>query len=617
MSSRRNRPDLEVTVAETTGDAPPPATGVAPSGGPFFLIVTGTTTPSAVGQVVPLAAPACVIGRGRAADLRLDDSGLSREHVRIVRDPGGGHHLLDMGSTNGTFVNGVRVRRATLGEGDRIQIGRATSLRYSSRARLQPREEQVRRALTASGVGTWEWQPEPQRLVLSEDSERLLGLGKLAHPDPMALVHAEDRERVGAALERGLAEGACEVEFRLAAPGAPPRWVSLRGEVFRDEDGAAARLAGALVDITAHKEAAEALRRQALIFESISDAAVVLDLHGAILEWNPGAERMLGVSRSEAVGRDPGELEGVRWPGELSSELIRGVSGAGSWRGEVELGRRGGGSCTAEVVAAPVLGPDGALFACVAICRDVGERRRVEAHLQMADRLAGLWRIAAGLAHQINSPLAALSADLAWARGAFQKLPLEGPEARELAEVLGDMGQSLGKIGAVVRDLTTLSLGERSDETRPVDVSRLVEMVVRVTAGEVGARARVQCRLEVVPPVLASEGRLDQAIQNVLVEAAKRMDPAHAGRNEITVSTRLEGATVVVEVADNGPVIGAEDLLHLFDPFHRIAVERPGSSLALSVALSLVQAAGGNIEVRSDAATGTVARISLPAMADA
>jgi len=611
---KRPHDPVDATVAEITGDAPTPEPPPGGPAGPFFLIVTGCETPTLLGHVVPLAAEACVIGRGRDADLRLDDTGLSREHARIVvREAAGGHAIEDLGSTNGTYLNGVRVRRAVLGEGDRIQMGKATSLRYSARARLQPREEQVRRALAASGVGTWEWLPQHGRLLLSEDSEQVLGMGKEACADPMSLVHEEDRGRVLEAFRLALQTGVCDVECRSLTPGGRARWISLRGERFQDEGGGPPRLAGALFDVTAQREATEALRRQALIFESISDGLVVLDRDGLVLDWNPGAERLLGFRRSEVAGRAPEDLEGLGWPAAATREIVGAVATEGRWSGELTLTRRGGGQCTAEVAALPVHDSLGAVFATVLVCRDVGERRRLEAHLQTADRQASLGRIAAGLAHQLNNPLAALSANLAWTRAAFGDLRLSGAAAREIEEVLAEMGPSLQQIRTVVHDLGTFSGAAQGGEARPLDVNGVVELVLRIADGDLRARARIRSRLGHGARVLGVEASLAQAIQNVLAEVSHRFDPARADGNEIEIATGVEGAHVAVTVTDNAPPLSSQDLAHVFDPFYRIEADRPRASLALSVALSLVRAAGGTISATS-AGGHNVFRILLPAL---
>lgn len=614
-SEKRSQEQSDATVAEVTGDAPTPRPPSAASAGQYFLIVTGAEKPSLLGFVLPLAGETCVIGRGRGADLRLEDTGLSRQHARVILEAGGRHAVEDLGSTNGTYVNGVRIQRAVLGEGDRIQMGRATSLRYSGRARLQPREEQVRRALAASGVGTWEWLADHERLVLSEDSERVLGVGKEAALDPLTLVKEEDRERVLHAFRLALHTGVCEVDCRCTAPGGGVRWVSLRGERFQDEGGTL-RLAGALFDVTAQHEATESLRRQALIFGAISDGLVVMDGGGLIVDWNPGAERLFGVPRDEAVGRAPEELQGLGWREEVTKEILGATSRDAGWRAELELGRRSGGESSVEMAAFPLHDGHGVHFASVVVCRDVGERRRIEAHLQIADRQASLWRIAAGLAHQINNPLAALGANLRWVSAAFGDLGVTSPAGQEIGEVLEEMVPSLQRIRTVVSDLGTLSGRAQAGEVRPLDINRIIDLVVRITDGELRARAALRLRLAEVPPVLASEAGMAQAVQDVLAEALHRFDPGPAGGNEVEIATGAEGREVVVTVTDNARALSAHDLAHVFDPFYRVEVDRPRASLALSVALSLVQGAGGTITVSSEGGHNAF-RIALPALPQA
>jgi PAS domain S-box-containing protein len=372
------------------------------------------------------------------------------------------------------------------------------------------------------------------------------------------------------------------------------------------------RVVGALLDVTAHREAVEALRRQVAVFESISDGLVVLDMEGAILEWNRGAEAMLAVGRGDAVGRTPGSIEGISWPGSVTDEMLHGVTSEGIWRQEVKLRRRGGGSVAAEVVAAPVYDFQSRVCACVSIWRDLAERRRLEAHLQIADRMGGLWRIAAGLGHQLNNPLAALLSNLSWTQTTLETLAIGDSEKAGILDVLGDMAESARQMAAVVRDLATLSRGARALDSGSADVKQVVELTARIALGDLRSRAVVSCSLEPTPRVAMSEAHLGQVVQNILVEAAQRLEASRAAHGQIVVATRADGQDVTIEVRDNGPALTPQDIDHIFDPYYRTVIERPGSSLAMSVAFALVEAAAGTLTVTSDAAGGNVVRARVP-----
>ena len=115
-----------------TDDATPPPQHRAPARP--CLVVIASPLAGAIGRVHHLDADEMVLGRDRAVGIALDDTGVSRRHARLDRQAGGGYAITDLGSLNGTFVNGLRVRTAPLGEGDRVQIGTGTVLRFSLRS---------------------------------------------------------------------------------------------------------------------------------------------------------------------------------------------------------------------------------------------------------------------------------------------------------------------------------------------------------------------------------------------------------------------------------------------------------------------------------------------------
>jgi PAS domain S-box-containing protein len=565
--------------------------------------------------VLQLGAGEVVLGRAEDADFRIDDSGVSRRHARIVPHAEGGHILTDLGSRNGTYLNGIRVRSARLADGDRIQVGTSTSLRYALDGDLVAGEtERLRQALSAGGVGTFEWDARTGEVRLSEESERLLAAGEDGPVALWRLVEPEDRPRLEEALRLTLSSGNdLRVELRLASAGRE-RWIGLQGLRFLDGSGEPARVAGTLQDVTGRRRTEQELRRQALMFESLSDGLVVLDLAGSVVDWNPAAEKIYGYGRAGALGRRLDELLGAAEGEAFTRALLEAVRHYGRWSSEVALHDREGAPRDVEVVAVPLADADGRALGVITLHRDLGERRMVQERLRLAERLTSLGTLASGMAHEINNPLAYVLGNVDYAA---EQLEVEPGSARmaEVKNALAEARLGADRIRTLVRDLRFLSHGGGWEAREPVDLNAAIEFAARVTSTRVRHRARLVKDLGEVPRVLGSEARLGQVVINLLVNAAQAIQEGAAADNEIRVTTRLDAALgrVVLEVSDTGCGMTPEVRARAFDPFFTTKPVGEGTGLGLSVCHAFVASAGGEITVESEPGRGSTFRVTLPA----
>ncbi|HEX8701566.1 MAG TPA: FHA domain-containing protein, partial [Myxococcaceae bacterium] len=193
--------DDQTTCASLPLEPPASSTGAC-------LILISTAMPASIGKTFRLQAGEHVLGRGSEVGIRIDDHGVSRRHARIIHTQEGTCHVTDLGSTNGTYLNGVSISSAELREGDRLQIGTGTVFRFSTREQLEPREEQLRQALSAARVGIWDWNASSGVVTWSEHVDRLLGLpvGMLSGRamDLAEVIHPADLPRVREALAEAL-----------------------------------------------------------------------------------------------------------------------------------------------------------------------------------------------------------------------------------------------------------------------------------------------------------------------------------------------------------------------------------------------------------------------------
>jgi PAS domain S-box-containing protein len=596
--------------------SPPSASGGA------CLILISTAMPAAIGRAFPLQPGEHVLGRGSEANLRIDDHGVSRRHARVVRTAEGMCHVTDLGSTNGTYLNGVSITSAEMREGDRLQIGTGTIFRFSTRNQLEPREEQLRQALTAARVGIWDWTASSGVVTWSEHVDRLLGLpvGKLSgRPmDLKEVIHPADLTRVREALAAALEKRALvELEYRIEPTGSGCRWISCKGDVLSDASGAATRITGTVMDITARKQAEQELRRQALIFESFYDGVVIADLSGRIIDWNPSAERMFGRSKAEALGQT---LFAVLHPSEtdvITGSMLSMLEQAGRWTGELEFQRRDGTVCSCECVAVPLRDAEGRAIASIMVHRDISERKLLQSRLVMADRLASVGTLGAGVAHEINNPLAYMLVNLHLIRVGLERLEAVAPPGAigSLQQLVQETTEGAERIASIVKDLKTFARGEQESRLGPVDVRRAVELACKMADNMLRHRARLVLDFDTVPPVEANESRLCQVFLNLLLNAAQAIPEGEpAEKHEVAVRLRAQGpGQVLVEVRDSGVGMTPEVLSRVFDPFFTTKSVGEGTGLGLSICHGIVDSMGGSISVESVPGRGSTFRVVLRA----
>jgi signal transduction histidine kinase len=250
----------------------------------------------------------------------------------------------------------------------------------------------------------------------------------------------------------------------------------------------------------------------------------------------------------------------------------------------------------------------------VAALRGRTERARMRARLVEADRLAAVGTLAAGVAHEINNPLAYLLGGLDFVERELGALAASFPgRLDEVRHVLAEMRAGGARIRHIVRDLKTFSRGD--DEPRAlVDPRQIAESSLHMASHEVGRRARIVREFGPVPPVLANEARLGQVLLNLVVNAAHAVADRAPEGNEIRVTTRTHrDGRAVIEVTDTGAGIAPEHLARIFEPFFTTKPQGVGTGLGLWISRNLVTALGGEIEVESAVSRGSTFRVLLPA----
>jgi PAS domain S-box-containing protein len=349
---------------------------------------------------------------------------------------------------------------------------------------------------------------------------------------------------------------------------------------------------------------------------SIADAVVCADPAGRVMFMNPAAEALLSASGAAALGRPLDELIAEQ-PGAPRRGLRLGAPadpGSAVERRIKVAGREHVVSQTMSLVI-----EDRQILGRVLVLRDITEQRRLERRLEMADRLASLGTMAAGVAHEINNPLIAVTANLAFVREKLDELTADAAldpaqlrrQLEGLRDAVADSQNAAHRIARVVADLKVFARPPE-EQPRRADVAISLDWAIRTTAHELRQRARLIREVGALPAVRGDEARLGQVFVNLLINAAHAIAPGAADRNEVRVSAALRGDRVIVEVHDTGAGIPDELRARIFEPFFTTKPVGVGTGLGLFICHSIVESMGGELTLDSRAGSGSTFRVALP-----
>ncbi len=229
----------------------------------------------------------------------------------------------------------------------------------------------------------------------------------------------------------------------------------------------------------------------------------------------------------------------------------------------------------------------------------------------LGDRLAAIGRLAAGVAHEINTPLASVVANMALIAEELPHLGAPSAAQRRIEEALADAREAASRVRTIVADLRSFARGDE-EGSRPVAIRPIVEAAINMAFGELRHRACLVKDFSETSRVRANEPRLGQLVLNLLLYAAHTIPEGSPDRNEIRVVTRDEGGKLLLEVRDTGAGLSPSALAHVFDDPSVELDAAPGSGLGLSICKTLVTSLGGEIEVSSTLGAGTTVRVLLP-----
>jgi PAS domain S-box-containing protein len=472
--------------------------------------------------------------------------------------------------------------------------------------------ERLRLAATAGQIGLWEWDPNHDIHVLSDELHRIFGI-PLSDPDHVrkwtARVFPEDWPRVQELMRLGSKAGQMEFEYRYIHPDVGLRWLFCKGCRFAGET----QMFGIVQDITARKATEEASQRLAAIIESSDDAIAAKNLDGIVTSWNPAAEKMFGYTAREMIGRSITTII----PPELHQEEVEILSTIG--RGEriehfetIRV-RKDGGRIEVSVTISPVRDQAGIIVGAAKIARDITQRKKAEQALLVSGRLAAVGRLAATVAHEINNPLEAITNLIYLARTSSAE--------RRVRDFLETAEEELARVSLLTRQ--TLGFYRETSGGRLVRPSEIVGTLSSVFASRMRSKG-IQFIQEIRDdsPINAVPAEMRQVLANLVSNSIDAIQGPGTIRIRVSSGRNWRNGLkpgIRITVADTGTGISAPIRSHIFEPFYT-AKRDVGTGLGLWVCKSIVDNHKGTIAVRSEDAPGrswTVFSVFFPFGANA
>jgi two-component system NtrC family sensor kinase len=338
------------------------------------------------------------------------------------------------------------------------------------------------------------------------------------------------------------------------------------------------------------------------ILESLNDGLAVVNRDDRVVRWNRRLEELYGLRHEDAVDRRLNEILDDGFCEVLRSARRESPDGAAVYRVPLKTRHRTPRSVLVNVATTPLRDAAGAIAGTILIIEDISARVQLEEQLQISEKMASIGLLAAGVAHEVNTPLTGISS--------FVQMLMEGAEPDDpKTRVLEKIEKQTFRAARIVNGLLNLARPAQVD-SGPIDVNLVINDVLSLLDHQMRT-GRIQVRKELAaagPIVQGTEYKLQQVFLNLFLNARDAMPKG----GWLTIVTRAEGSNATIEVADTGSGIPADHLSRIYDPFFTTKEIGKGTGLGLSITYGIVQEHGGTIACDSAPGQGTRFSLSLP-----
>ncbi|HQU82050.1 MAG TPA: ATP-binding protein [Pyrinomonadaceae bacterium] len=342
------------------------------------------------------------------------------------------------------------------------------------------------------------------------------------------------------------------------------------------------------------------------IVESVNVGLLAVDENGRITRCNSTVEQMIGLEREQAVGKRVEDIFDESFALNLENILGKSRWHLTEVRNAYKLLTRDayGKSLVLNVAVAPLRSVSNQQTGAIVVLENVTSRVKLEETLQQSEKLSSIGLLAAGVAHEVNTPLTGVSSYTQMLLGMI-------PETDPKHALLQKMQRQTDRASNIVGNLLNFSRTGNASDFVEIDVNKLLDDTLQLLEPQL-RKSQVEVvknYLEKPPKIQGNGGKLQQVFTNLILNARDAM----FGGGTIALKTFVENEDeVIIEVSDTGEGISQENLSKIFDPFFTTKEVGSGTGLGLAVSYGIVQEHAGTIEAKSETGTGTVFRLVFP-----
>jgi PAS domain S-box-containing protein len=338
------------------------------------------------------------------------------------------------------------------------------------------------------------------------------------------------------------------------------------------------------------------------ILESLNDGLAVVNRTDHVVRWNRKLEELYGLRHEDVVGRRLADVFHSSFFEVLRSARSESQEGSAFYRVPLTTRHEPARRLLVNVATTPLRESDGTIAGTIIIIEDISSRVQLEEQLQISEKMASIGLLAAGVAHEVNTPLTGISS--------FTQMLLQGAQPDDpKTKVLEKIERQTFRAAKIVNGLLNLARPAQTD-AGPVDVNAVINDVLSLLEHQLRT-GRIQVRKELSatgPIVQGIEYKLQQVFLNLFLNARDAMPRG----GWLTIATRIEPETAIVEIGDTGSGIPADQMSRIYDPFFTTKELGKGTGLGLSITYGIVQEHGGTITCDSAVGQGTRFTLALP-----
>ena len=515
-------------------------------------------------------------------------------------------------------------------------------------------EERFRGIAKASPVGIVITNMEGSLLYANEQMHQLTGASsvELAGRGWIQRIHPDDRIAILDSWFSSSSVRKRRRELRMLSRKREIFWVFGQIVELKDSNENVVGNVLTFTDITQIKAAELAKSRLSAAIEQAGEMVIITDLEANITYVNPAFEKTTGYERDEVVGKNPRLLNSGEQDAAFYEELWGTVTRGNVWSGRSLNLKKNGQRYTQDFSIGPIRDEHDIIIGYVGVARDVSDQLVIEAQLRQSQKLESIGELAAGIAHEINTPTQYVSSNIQFLKDSFITYDKMLDQCRDLVEgvmkleetpsctslrdfaenlldekeleylkedipqALSESEAGLKRVAEIVRSVKQLAHpGEMNKSYH--QLNEIAKDAVTVSANEWKYVAEVKSDFDDdLPPVYCLKGEIGQVVLNLIVNGAHAIEKKKQTSDEqgvISIKTYQAGDMAVLEVSDTGTGIPQDVMGKIFDPFFTTKEVGKGTGQGLAIAHNVVvNMHGGNIDVLTEPDVGTTFVVRLP-----